>query len=97
MKAVEFKDEQEEARFWDEHGVLEFASEIDEPIILDSQLKEDILSGKRKQRLKNISFKIDPAFIMAIKKIATKRAIPYQSLIRMWLAENIKREFKQVS
>jgi hypothetical protein len=86
------KNEHKEAEFWDKHGILEFASEIDEPITLDSKLKNDILSGKRKRKLKNISLKIDPVFIQAIKKIATQKAIPYQSLIRMWLAENIKKE-----
>ena len=87
-----FDDEHKEAEFWDSHGILDFASEIDEPIILDSKLKEEILSGKRKRKLRNISLKIDPVFIHAIKKIATQKSIPYQSLIRMWLAENIKEE-----
>lgn len=86
------KNEHKEAEFWDNHGVLDFVSEIDEPITLDSKLREEILSGKRRMKLKNISLKIEPVFIQAIRKIATQKSIPYQSLIRMWLAENIKKE-----
>ncbi|MBU0566839.1 BrnA antitoxin family protein [bacterium] len=85
---------EKEAEFWDEQGVLDFASELDEPITIDSELREEVLSGKRKRKLKNISLKVDPVFIQAIKKIATQKAIPYQSLIRMWLAENIKQELR---
>ncbi len=81
-----------EAEFWDKQDILNFVADPDEPITIDSKLKEEILSGKRKRRLKNISLKIDPAFIYTIKKIATQKAIPYQSLIRMWLAENVKKE-----
>ncbi|MDI6793225.1 MAG: CopG family antitoxin [bacterium] len=88
------KDEHTEAEFWDNHGILDFVSEIDEPITLDSKLKEDILSGKRRRKLKNISLKIEPVFIQAIQKIATQKSIPYQSLIRMWLAENIRKELR---
>lgn len=88
------KDEHKEAEFWDSHGILNFVSEIEEPITLDSKLKEDILSGKRRRNLKNISLKIEPVFIQAIKKIAAQKSIPYQSLIRMWLAENIKKELR---
>lgn len=88
------KSEHNEAEFWDSHGILDFVSEIDEPITLDPKLKEDILSGKRRRKLKNISLKVEPVFIQAIRKIATQKSIPYQSLIRMWLAENIRKELR---
>ncbi|MFQ6093944.1 MAG: CopG family antitoxin [bacterium] len=97
MKIPKFKNEKEEVEFWDEHGVLDFIEgEVDEPIGLDSKLKEAILGGKRKRRLKNISLKIDPVFIQAIKKIATQKSLPYQSLIRMWLAQDIRRELHKL-
>ena len=61
-------------------------------IRLEEGLKEDIVSGKRKRRLKNISLKIDPFQIQTIKKLAKMKLIPYQTLIRHWLSENIKEE-----
>lgn len=37
---------------------------------------------------------IDPTQIQALRKIATMRSIPYQTLIRQWLAETIRRELR---
>jgi len=42
--------------------------------------------------LKNISIKMDPLQVQAIKKVATMKSIPYQTLIRHWLSENLKKE-----
>jgi hypothetical protein len=82
----------EEAEYYDAHGVL--GEIVDEPIEmgLESQLRESILSGKRKRKLKNLSIKIDPLQVQAIKKIATMKSIPYQTLIRHWLSEYVKKE-----
>jgi predicted DNA binding CopG/RHH family protein len=81
-----------EAKYYDTHGILKEI--IDETIemSLETELREDILSCRRKRKLKNISVKIDPLQIRAIKKIATMKAIPYQTLIRHWLSQYIKRE-----
>ncbi len=94
MKMPKFKNEQEEQKFWDEKGVLNFIQDGDEYVGLESQLKQDILHGRRKRRLKNISLKLDPVYVTVIKKIATQKSLSYQSLIRHWLSENIKRELK---
>jgi predicted DNA binding CopG/RHH family protein len=61
---------------------------------LEEALKQDILEGKRKRRLKNISIKIDPLYLQSIRKIATMKGIPYQTLVRQWLAEKVKKELK---
>ena len=63
---------------------------------LDERLRKDILSGKRKRKLKNVTIKIDPLQIIAIKKLANMKSIPYQTLIRHWLAEGIKQEMNLV-
>jgi predicted DNA binding CopG/RHH family protein len=63
---------------------------------LDERLRQNILSGRRKRKLKNITIKIDPLQIMAIKKLANMRSIPYQTLIRHWLAQNIKKELERL-
>ena len=57
-------------------------------------LREDILSGKRGRRLRNISLKLDPLYLQTIKKIATMKEIPYQTLVRQWLSEKIRKEMK---
>lgn len=94
MRTPKFKNEREEQKFWDKKGVLNFIQGTDEDIGLESQLKQDILHGRRKRHLKNISVKLDPVYITVIKRIATQKSLSYQSLIRHWLSENIKRELK---
>jgi predicted DNA binding CopG/RHH family protein len=61
---------------------------------LDEELRRQILEGRRTRRLQNISIKIDPAQIQALKKIAVMKSIPYQTLIRHWLSECIRRELR---
>jgi hypothetical protein len=61
---------------------------------LDESLRQQIIQGKRLRRLQNISVKLDPAQITARKKLATMKSIPYQTLVRQWLAEGIRKELR---
>ena len=81
-----------EAQYYDRHGILKDL--IDEPMemSLKTELRRSILLGKRKKKLKNISIKVDPLQIQAIKKVAAMKSIPYQILIRHWLSQNLKEE-----
>jgi predicted DNA binding CopG/RHH family protein len=81
-----------EAQYYDRHGILKDL--IDEPMemSLKTELRNSILLGKRKKKLKNISIKVDPLQIQAIKKVAAMKSIPYQILIRHWLSQNLKEE-----
>ena len=63
---------------------------------LGENIRQDILSGKRKRKLKNVTLKVDPLQVMAIKKLSNMKSIPYQTLIRHWLAESIKQELDSV-
>lgn len=93
-KKLESKKELSIRRFYDTHGVLKDVVDEDIDLSLDEALRKDILSGKRRRRLRNISIKIDPLYLQSIKKIATLKGIPYQTLLRQWLTENIKKELK---
>ncbi len=82
------------AEYYDRRGVL--AEVVEKPVefALDEELRRQILKGNRGRRLQNVSIKLDPAQIQALRKIATMRSIPYQTLIRQWLAEGIRRELR---
>jgi predicted DNA binding CopG/RHH family protein len=82
------------ANYYDRRGVM--AELLDRPVdfALDEELRRQILTGARSRRLQNVSIKLDPAQIQALRKIATMRSIPYQTLIRQWLAEGIRRELR---
>lgn len=61
---------------------------------LGEELRRQILRGGRTRKLRNLTIKLDPVQIQALRKIATRRSIPYQTLIRQLLAEGIKRELR---
>ncbi len=83
-------------RYYDERNILNEITDESVDLILDEHLRDEILSGKRKRKLKNITIKIDPLQVMAIKKLSTMKSIPYQTLIRSWLAQGIKSEMDSV-
>ncbi len=85
---------QTEAEWFDQHGVLDGVKEAPIEFALDEELRRQIVRGERGRRLKNITVKLDPIQVQALRKIATKRSIPYQTLIREWLAEGIRRELR---
>lgn len=82
------------AEYYDRRGVLGELDERPVAFALNEALREQILRGKRTRRLQNLSIKLDPAQIQALRKIATMKSIPYQTLIRQWLAEGIAKELR---
>ena len=90
-KVPEFKTEEEEARFWDEHDSIEFIEEF-EPVEIkvSPELEEKIMN--RRELKKPITLRLEPKQIDTVKKIAIMKGLPYQTLIRMWITERIKTE-----
>ena len=84
-------------RYYNQENILSEIVEESVTFTLDETLLKDILSSKRKRKLKNISIKLDPLHVQAIKKIATMKSIPYQTLVRHWLAEDIRKELNSVT
>jgi predicted DNA binding CopG/RHH family protein len=80
------------AEYYDRRRVLSELREDPVEFSLDEELRRQILEGERTRRLQNISIKVDPMQIQALKKIATMKSIPYQTLIRQWLSECIRKE-----
>lgn len=94
MKIRSIKKELTNEEYYDAGGILKDIVNEDIDLSLEEALKKEILTGKRKRRLKNISMKIDPLYLQSIKKIATLKGIPYQTLVRQWLSEKIRKELK---
>ena len=80
------------AEYYDEKSILDelVAGSVD--FSLDEVLLKEILSKGRKRKLQNVTIKIDPLHLRAIRKLATSKSIPYQTLVRHWLSEQIKKE-----
>jgi uncharacterized DUF497 family protein len=82
------------ADYYSKHGILSEIKGTPVELALDENLRQQIIQGKRLRRLQNISIKLDPAQITALKKLATMKSVPYQTLIRQWLAEGIRKELR---
>ena len=77
------------SEYYDRKGILCEISEEPVDISLSEALRDDIQGGKRKHRLQSVTLKLDPTHVRAIKKLATMKSIPYQTLIRHWLSQDL--------
>ncbi len=92
MKKAERTKDRDLATYYDGHGVLDELVEDDAPLSLSEELRDAVLAGKRRHNLQSVTLKLDPIQVQAIRKLATMKSMPYQTLIRTWLAEALKKE-----
>ena len=81
-----FKDEDEERAFWATHDSTEY---------IDWDSAESIILPQLKPSTKTISLRLPEAMLDALRVIANKRDVPYQSLIKVFLKERIDQEMEQ--
>jgi predicted DNA binding CopG/RHH family protein len=75
-----FASEAEERRFWETHDSTEY---------VDWSRAERVRFPNLKLSTTSISLRLPVAMLERIKIAANKRDMPYQSLIKAWLAEKI--------
>ncbi len=80
-KVPDFKTEQEEREFWENHDSSEY---------LDLSEAERAILPNLKPSTKTISLRLLEGLLDSIKVEANKRDMPYQSLIKAWLAKEIQ-------
>jgi len=80
------------ADYYDRKNILDELLEEPAEFSLDEQLVLDILSKKRKRKLQNVTIKMDPLQVRTIRKLAITKSIPYQTLVRHWLSDQIRKE-----
>lgn len=79
-KAPEFESEQDEREFWEAHDSADY---------LDWSQAQHASFPKLKPSTKTISLRLPETLLDRIKIEANKRDMPYQSLIKVWLAEDV--------
>lgn len=78
-----FKNEKEERKFWMSHDSTEY---------VDWSKARKTVFPNLKPTYKSISLRL-PAFMLdEIKLLANKKDVPYQSLMKVFLAEKVKEE-----
>lgn len=81
-----FKNEDEERDFWDNHSVVDYFD-----------MSKAIVNPKfpnLKFSSKSISLRLNESMLDDLKILANRRDVPYQSYIKMILADRIKQERK---
>ena len=81
-----FKSEEEEREYWATHDSTEF--------IDWSKAQKSTLSNL-KPSLKTISIRLPEIMIEELKLLANKRDVPYQSLMKMFIAERVEQELNK--
>ena len=76
-----FANEAEERRFWENHDSTDY---------VDWGTGERVRMANLKPSTSAISLRLPLPLLERIKIAANKRDVPYQSLIKMWLAEKIE-------
>ena len=75
-----FKTEAEERKFWETHDSTDY---------IDWSKAERVRFPNLKPSTTAISIRLPSGLLEQIKVAANKRDVPYQSLIKMWLAEKV--------
>jgi predicted DNA binding CopG/RHH family protein len=80
-----FKNEDEERAFWATHDSTEFVEWAQAKRVVFPNLKPST---------KTISLRLPESIIAALKLLANKRDVPYQSLLKVFLAEKVEQELR---
>ena len=77
-----FDGEDGEASYWTEHQ-------------LDGRLMQSSLHHPDVRESTTITLRFDPRMLSRIKRIARRRYLNYQSMIKQWLSERMEHEIKE--
>src|SRR5215468_6862886 len=91
-----FRSAKEAVNYFQTHSVSDVWHQLPEgePAKLSKTL-EKAIRNRRAAAKSPISIRLDPKQIAAAKKIAAAKSVGYQTQLRMWIAEGIRREAKR--
>lgn len=81
-----FRTEEEEREFWASHDSSEY---------IDWSRSEPVTLPRLKPTLKTISLRLPESLIEELKFLANKKDVPYQSLLKIYLAERVEEELRK--
>ena len=84
LKSIpKFKNEDEEREFWKNHDSTEY---------IDWSQAQRVSFPNLKPSNETISLRLSTSLLNRLKSVAHKLDIPYQSLMKQWLADRLKEE-----
>ena len=83
-----FRTDEEERAFWETHRPGDYVSTMTPARVqVSGRLRERV-----KERKKNLTLRMEPSRVQEIKAVAHDMGVPYQTLMRMWIVERLRRE-----
>lgn len=87
-KLPKFSSEKAEQAFWRTHDTAEF---------FDLQRAQPVVFTNLKPSTKAVSIRLPQTLLAKLKMLAAKKDVPYQSLLKVLLAEKVREEFRKDS
>lgn len=88
-KLPEFKTDEDAADFFDTHSTVDFWDDL-EPV-------EDVTISIPHLPRSLVTLPLSEKLLEEIKQLAREEGIPYQRLVRQWLAERVRQERRAAS
>jgi predicted DNA binding CopG/RHH family protein len=83
-----FRTDEEERTFWETHRPGDYVNQMRRvPVQVSRKLREQV-----RERKKNLTLRMEPSHVREIKAVADDLGVPYQTLMRMWIIERLRRE-----
>ena len=82
-KIPKFKNVDEEAEFWSTHDSADY---------IDWSRTKRTIFPNLKSSTESISLRLPTHLLARIKELANEKDVPYQSLMKVYLSEQVKRE-----
>jgi predicted DNA binding CopG/RHH family protein len=80
-----FRTEAQERRFWETHDTTDY---------VDWSAAQSIRLPNLKPSTETISLRLPAGLLADLKALANKQDVPYQSLLKMFLADRVAREWR---
>lgn len=80
-----FNTEDEEQKFWDTHDLTEY---------FDMTTAQKVVFPNLQMSTQSISLRLPLSLLSQIKALANKQDVPYQSLMKVYLAERVREEMR---
>lgn len=81
----QFENEAQEQEFWSSH---------DSTAYMDWRKAQPVTFGRLKPSTQTISIRLPVVLLEDLKLLANKRDVPYQSLVKIFLAERVAQEHR---
>jgi hypothetical protein len=99
-----FSTEEEEREFWDTHEFTPYWDQMEDvtdsppPHLAMRDPSEPSTARRRPDAgpMELISLRFPPEMIESIRGIAKRRHLPYQTMVRSWVAERMEQELKRL-